>query len=238
MKIILILGLLLILSIGCVGESQQSTSKITSPPPEKSNLEGGSPSKTFDTNPKYKVLIPGDIEDFQYFEVITSEYDNLKIALEEDISKEEYRSLKESGFLESYEVDYRLSTEGEEIWENDTRSFKIITFSNIMSRYKDKESLDKRLDYFESEVEKSEDVTIMAGKEFGDQALYQAENFSWSGYTIDEFRADVLIENYKINLHITGERSAGIELSDLYPYLEILINRVKSDEEVRPPEVT
>lgn len=207
-RVLCILALLALLT-GCTG-------KNTPPTEQAVDIVA---DKTLDIDPVNKVLIPSDISDLKYCDVVTSEYKNLDIMLEEGISKNEYDSLRAAGYIEGYEVEYELKRES-----NGRESRDVI--KNTISKYDVKGTLFRRMNDLE-EIYRSNNMEVLTGKEFGDRVIYTKVSM---GYI-----AHVQVENIEIYLEIFREEGEGGELSDLYPYIELLINRLTSDEEVQPP---
>jgi len=205
-----------------------SPPSTTTPLPEKSALETiiekaeeAVTSKIIDTNPKYKVLAPSDIGNSQFYDVTESIYETLDDKVERGMKKESYDILKESEFIESYKVKYTLND------ENLSNSISIWEIEVVLNRYKDKGGAQNHLEYAEDYYNSEETFEPMIGKEFGDKVVYATTTF------IKINTAIVQVENFLIYFSTTGG-----ELSDMYPYIEILVNRLTSDEEVQPPEVT
>ena len=209
---------LLVLSIGCTAKDVP-----LSIPPANDDVEITVANKTFDINPANKVLVPSDIPDLKYHDVVISEYKTLDTLLEEGISKNEYDSLRVAGYIEGYEVEYEVKREIDSI-----ESFDVI--KNTIAKYEIKRTLFRRMDDLEEIYKSNNMIEIPTGRGFGDKVIYAKVG---RGY-----KAHVQVENIEIYLEISKEGDDEGELSDLYPYIELLINRLKSDEEVQPPEVT
>jgi len=209
---------LLVLFTGCIGKNTPSTEQAV----DGEIIGIVVANKTLDIDPADKVLIPSDISDLKYCDVVTSEYKNLDIMLEEGISKNEYDSLKASGYIEGYEVEYEVKRES-----NGRESRDAI--KNTISKYEAKGTLFRRMDDLE-EIYKSNNMEVLTGREFGDRAMYIRVG---RGH-----KAHVQVENIEIYFEIFREEGEEGKLSDLYPYIWLLITRLTSDEEVQPPVAT
>ncbi len=221
--------ILILVSMGCLVTNNDGAGEQ---PVLRTQVETTPDLIGIDVNPASKVLVLGDIENYQFYDVVQSRYYDLELLKEAGMSIETYQGFKEWGFIDSYAVSYaenidRTRDEGIEL--------KIRGVQNSIGRFDSKESLRKRMDFVEEGINASFLVQgRLSGKNFGDKTLY-ADGFPILG-GLKSYWAHVQVENFYIELYLEFNEEG--ELSDMYPYIETLVNRVTSDQIVQPPPIS
>ncbi len=179
------------------------------------------------TNPQHYALTLADVgSDYLVGE---SKYDNFEAMLDEGMMGEEDRNhMKDWGFIESYYVSYGTETEG---------------ITNMVSRHGSREGARKRLDYLRDMHSNREDFSEMIsvesvpGREFGDNSFYVIQILKFMGSGTDVYpkmiSLDFIKDNYHANI-VINDMAGEVTISDLYPYAEILENRITNDEHIVP----
>jgi sugar lactone lactonase YvrE len=182
----------------------------TTPPP----IDGS-------TNPGYYVLTQSDMGP-EYF-VYQSYYADLE-TLYELSEWEDYKAIKESGFIDSYTVDFVSYTDAS--YEEVDRIIE-----NTIERYNTKSDITKRIKKVRTEAAVYDEVSFpMGGGKFGDESLF----ISLMDGTTESLYIYFGLENYLVYLTVTDE-SEDVELQDLYSHAKIVEDRISNDEQIIPP---
>jgi len=248
------LVLLVYLSLGCTASEQVQTTETLEPhleveavitavphttipllttlPPVKNTLPPitSQPITPINVNPANLVLIPEDFGNITRYFVIDSDYRNLEIAREYGWSERSIESFIESGWIDNYYVKYSVSLSGS------TSSEKIWLVSNEVNRFPEKNDIGKMMDFLENVTQSNWEGndTTLEGKNYGDRIIYSSwfDPFHGPGYGVH-----VQVENYIFTISINSQEISDLSLPNLYPYIEIMINRITSKAEVQPPQL-
>lgn len=174
--------------------------------------KGNEMSGSHGIDPKYYVLVPDDVPGNLVLKKAT--YSDLR-------SK---AGSKDYGLLESYNY-----SESFTVWYYKENKPDLL---NAVIRFQDEDSAANMISYTKEQildgVGSSKNANMVSGRDYGENSIYFFYNGSMPYYT-----SEIQTGNFVIRLSLFGE---DVELSDLYPYLEILVKRVQDDERIIPPK--